>query len=40
MADQEPREYDENEASLDPEVLYTKEYCIGWASHPRAYEKT
>ncbi len=29
MADRETREYDETEGSLDPELLYTKEYCIG-----------
>lgn len=30
MADREHRDYDESEGSLDPEMLYTKEYCIGW----------
>lgn len=29
MADRENRDYDEAEGSLDPELLYTKEYCIG-----------
>jgi hypothetical protein len=33
MADRENRDYDDAEGSLDPELLYTKEYCIGWASH-------
>lgn len=33
MADRENRDYDDAEGSLDPEMLYTKEYCIGWASH-------
>jgi len=32
MADRETRDYDEAEGSLDPSMLYTKEYCIGWAS--------
>ncbi len=31
MAGREPREYDDAEVSLDPELLYTKEYCIGWS---------
>jgi len=31
MADRENRDYDDAEGSLDPELLYTKEYCIGWA---------
>jgi len=30
MADKDHREYEEGEGSLDPELLYTKEYCIGW----------
>ena len=29
MADRENRDYDDTEGSLDPELLYTKEYCIG-----------
>jgi serine/threonine-protein kinase 24/25/MST4 len=29
MADRENRDYDDAEGSLDPELLYTKEYCIG-----------
>lgn len=33
MADRENRNYDESEGSLDPETIYTKEYCIG--SFPR-----
>lgn len=35
MADRESREYDEPEGSLDPELLYTKEYCIGPFSQAR-----
>ena len=40
MTDRETREYDGSEGSLDPEMLYTKEYCIGWASSPHVYEST
>lgn len=29
MAERSNRDYDSAEGSLDPEVLYTKEYCIG-----------
>jgi hypothetical protein len=29
MADRENRDYDDTEGSLDPSMLYTKEYCIG-----------
>lgn len=29
MSDREHREYDDGEGSLDPELLYMKEYCIG-----------
>lgn len=29
MADRENRDYDDAEGSLDPGLLYTKEYCIG-----------
>jgi hypothetical protein len=36
MADREDRNYDDGEGSLDPEMLYTKEYCIGWDSRLRA----
>ena len=28
------RDYDENEGSIDPEVIYTKEYCIGSCPSP------
>jgi serine/threonine-protein kinase 24/25/MST4 len=38
MADRESREYDESEGSLDPEMLYTKEYCIGLDSFPHIYK--
>jgi hypothetical protein len=31
MTDKDHREYEEGEGSLDPELLYTKEYCIGWS---------
>ena len=43
MADKEHREYDETEGSLDPELLYTKEYCIGSSSSssiPAPWEMT
>ncbi len=33
MADRE-RDYDDTEGSLDPELLYTKEYCIGVSPAP------
>jgi serine/threonine-protein kinase 24/25/MST4 len=26
------RNYDDTNDALDPELLYTKEYCIGWDS--------
>jgi len=29
MADRGNQDYDDAEGSLDPELLYTKEYCIG-----------
>ncbi|KAK3362363.1 kinase-like domain-containing protein [Lasiosphaeria hispida] len=38
MADRENREYDEAEGSLDPELLYTKEYCIGGGSFGKVYK--
>lgn len=38
MADRENREYDDAEGSLDPGLLYTKEFCIGsffeWPNSP------
>jgi len=30
MADRN-RDYDDTQGSLDPELLYTKEFCIGWS---------
>ncbi|KAK3309793.1 kinase-like domain-containing protein [Chaetomium strumarium] len=38
MADREQRDYDETEGSLDPEMLYTKEYCIGGGSFGKVYK--
>ncbi|KAL2136194.1 hypothetical protein VTI74DRAFT_5072 [Chaetomium olivicolor] len=38
MADRENRDYDESEGSLDPEMLYTKEYCIGGGSFGKVYK--
>ncbi|KAK3300697.1 kinase-like domain-containing protein [Chaetomium fimeti] len=38
MADRESREYDETEGSLDPEMLYTKEFCIGGGSFGKVYK--
>ncbi|KAK3948872.1 kinase-like domain-containing protein [Pseudoneurospora amorphoporcata] len=35
MAD---REYDEHEGSVDPELLYTKEFCIGGGSFGKVYK--
>ncbi|KAH8890432.1 Pkinase-domain-containing protein [Thozetella sp. PMI_491] len=35
MAD---RDYDDAEGSLDPELLYTKEYCIGGGSFGKVYK--
>ncbi|KAK3694409.1 kinase-like domain-containing protein [Podospora appendiculata] len=37
MADRD-REYDDSEGSLDPELLYTKEYCIGGGSFGKVYK--
>jgi hypothetical protein len=30
MPERDHREYEEGEGPIDPEVLYTKEFCIGW----------
>ncbi|KAK4044359.1 kinase-like domain-containing protein [Parachaetomium inaequale] len=38
MADREHRDYDDAEGSLDPEMLYTKEYCIGGGSFGKVYK--
>ncbi|KAK5658926.1 hypothetical protein OQA88_1742 [Cercophora sp. LCS_1] len=38
MSDKEHREYDETEGSLDPGLLYTKEYCIGGGSFGKVYK--
>ncbi|KAK0632729.1 kinase-like domain-containing protein [Immersiella caudata] len=38
MADKDHREYEEGEGSLDPELLYTKEYCIGGGSFGKVYK--
>ncbi|KXX75696.1 Serine/threonine-protein kinase svkA [Madurella mycetomatis] len=38
MADRENREYDDAEGSLDPGLLYTKEYCIGGGSFGKVYK--
>ncbi|KAJ9157913.1 Serine/threonine-protein kinase svkA [Pleurostoma richardsiae] len=37
MADRE-RDYDEGEGSVDPELLYSKEYCIGGGSFGKVYK--
>ncbi|KAK4156633.1 kinase-like domain-containing protein [Chaetomidium leptoderma] len=38
MADRENRDYDDAEGSLDPEMIYTKEYCIGGGSFGKVYK--
>ncbi|KAL2193713.1 kinase-like domain-containing protein [Corynascus similis CBS 632.67] len=38
MAERSNRDYDSAEGSLDPEVLYTKEYCIGGGSFGKVYK--
>lgn len=38
MPDRENRDYEDAEGSLDPEMLYTKEYCIGWVSRMRTWK--
>jgi serine/threonine-protein kinase 24/25/MST4 len=35
MAD---RDYDEGNEALDPELLYSKEYCIGGGSFGKVYK--
>jgi hypothetical protein len=35
MAD---RDYDDNNEALDPELLYTKEYCIGGGSFGKVFK--
>lgn len=41
MGDRDNRDYEEAEGSLDPSMLYTKEYCIGSSGegpyHVRAF---
>ncbi|KAL8294552.1 hypothetical protein RB597_007803 [Gaeumannomyces tritici] len=37
MADRE-RDYDEGDGPMDPELLYTKEYCIGGGSFGKVYK--
>ncbi|KAK4454528.1 putative ste ste20 ysk protein kinase [Podospora aff. communis PSN243] len=38
MMDRDRREYEEGEGLLDPELLYTKEYCIGGGSFGKVYK--
>ncbi|KAK1757872.1 putative ste ste20 ysk protein kinase [Echria macrotheca] len=38
MSDRELRERDDTEGSIDPESLYTKEYCIGGGSFGKVYK--
>ncbi|KAL2161702.1 hypothetical protein VTH06DRAFT_8264 [Thermothelomyces fergusii] len=38
MAERDNRDYDGGEGSLDPEMLYTKEYCIGGGSFGKVYK--
>ncbi|AEO53758.1 hypothetical protein MYCTH_2295521 [Thermothelomyces thermophilus ATCC 42464] len=38
MAERDNRDYDGGEGSLDPETLYTKDYCIGGGSFGKVYK--
>ncbi|KAL2261230.1 hypothetical protein VTK26DRAFT_4540 [Humicola hyalothermophila] len=38
MVDRGNLDYDDREGSLDPELLYTKEYCIGGGSFGKVYK--
>ncbi|KAK4132786.1 Pkinase-domain-containing protein [Trichocladium antarcticum] len=38
MGDRDNRDYEEAEGSLDPSMLYTKEYCIGGGSFGKVYK--
>ncbi|KAL2021358.1 hypothetical protein VTK56DRAFT_7223 [Thermocarpiscus australiensis] len=38
MAERENRDHDDADGSLDPELLYTKEYCIGGGSFGKVYK--